>query len=58
MVGRRRNVGTVYHGTNGFEANTEMGRYKGLSKHRQGRAAGEPVTLFRDGEIIREYEPP
>lgn len=32
--------------------------YVALSKNGEGRAANEPVTLFKDDEIIHEYQPP
>lgn len=49
------NIGTVYSGTNGFEANTKFATYSGQSKSNYGRAAGEDVTIMKDGEITREY---
>lgn len=36
------NVGCVFHGHNGYDA--------------IGRIAGEPVTLFKDGEIYFEHK--
>lgn len=50
------NIGTVYSGTNGFEANTRFQTYVGQSNSEYGRAAGEDVTLMKDGEIHREFE--
>ena len=49
------NIGTVYSGTNGFEANKHYQTYCGKSKSSHGRAGGEDVTILRDGEIHREY---
>jgi hypothetical protein len=31
--------------------------YLAISLSGQGRAGGEPVTMFEDGEIVREYTP-
>lgn len=31
--------------------------YVSISKNGEGRAAHEPVTLLKDGEIIEEYTP-
>ena len=49
------NIGTVYRGTNGFEAMKQYGQYVALSKAPHGRASGENVTLFCDDEIKREF---
>ncbi len=49
------NIGKVWSGTNGFIANRTYGLYIRHSKNGDGRAAGEPVTLFRDNEIRKEY---
>ena len=49
------NIGTVYTGQNGFEANTLFQSYVGASHAKHGRASGEDVTLFKDGEPHREY---
>jgi hypothetical protein len=49
------NIGTVYTGQNGFEANTLFRSYVGASNAKHGRASGEDVTLFKDGEPYREY---
>ena len=50
------NIGTVYSGRNGFEANKTFGAYVSQSKSNYGRASGESVVLFKDGEITREHE--
>lgn len=50
------NVGTVYNGAHYHEALTTYHAYIERSQANDGRAAGEPVTLLRDGEIVREYE--
>lgn len=49
------NIGTVYEGTNGFEAKAAYNTYVGKSKREEGRAAGESVTHFIDEEINKEY---
>lgn len=46
------NVGTVYSGSDEAEARSKFDSYVGVSR---GRAAGEDVTLMRDGESIAEY---
>lgn len=51
------NVGTVFDGGNGFEARQEYAEYVAISKAPHGRASGEEVVLFRDGEIELEYQP-
>lgn len=49
------NIGSVFYGTNGFEAYAQFQVYCGLSKAYYGRASGEDVTLLKDGEIVKEY---
>ena len=49
------NIGKVYSGTNGFEAFKTFQIYCGQSKSNYGRAAGEDVTLFKNGEIRKEF---
>lgn len=51
------NIGTVYSGTNGFEAFKRFQTYVGQSKSGVGRAGGESVVLMVDGEIQKEYQP-
>lgn len=50
------NIGTVYSGNNYMQAMAKFGSYVKDSKANYGRAAGEQVTLFHNGEIKREYE--
>ena len=52
------NVGTVYDGPRRHEAMTQYAQYVSRSQAGDGRAADEPVTLLKDGEIIREHTPP
>lgn len=49
------NVGTVYAGDNKREAHRAFTEYVLLSKEPYGRAAGEDVTWFTDGDIAKEY---
>lgn len=49
------NVGTVYDGDNGFEANKLYNHYVSLSKRNYGRAGQEAVHLFKDDELYREH---
>lgn len=51
------NIGTVHTGNNPIEARKVYGEYKTLSQSGHGRAAGEPVTIMRDGDIDLEYIP-
>ena len=51
------NVGCVYRGRNGFDARVNYNRAINRSKRGVGRDAGEPVTLFRNGDIVKEYTP-
>lgn len=52
------NVGTIYDGDNPIMARTEYGVMKQASKAPYGRASGEPVTLFCDGEILHGFDYP
>lgn len=52
------NVGTVHRSAKGREAELDFEAWVEVSKLEVGRAAGEPVTLFKDGEPVREYEKP
>ena len=49
------NIGTVYQCRSSKMAIKYYNEWKRLSKSGYGRAAHEDVTLFRDGEIYREY---
>lgn len=49
------NIGTIYSGTNGFQAIKEYNQGIRLSKGNCSRASGEPVTLLKNGEIYKEY---
>ena len=50
------NIGTVYRGTDQDEAGRRFRSYVQDSRNGYGRVAGEPVTLFKDGEIVEEIE--
>ena len=51
------NIGKVYEGGFYQSALDEFKVYEGRSIAGDGKAAGEPVTLLKDGEIMREYAP-
>ena len=48
------NIGTVYAGPDSLEAHCVFLHYREQSQSMTGRAAGEPVTWIRNGEIYRE----
>lgn len=50
------NIGTVYRGPLLKEALMAFGEYSRQSREGYGRASGEPVTLFKDGEEFRSHE--
>ncbi len=52
------NIGTVYDGPRADDALAIAGEYIAQSMAEYGRAAGEPVTVFRDGEPWHTYNPP
>ena len=49
------NIGTVYLGSSLMEANAAWGEYKRQAKANYGRAAGESVAFFENGELTREF---
>ena len=49
------NIGTVYAGDSFSAAKWHYSEYVVQSKDNYGRAAGEDVTWFTDGEIHKEY---
>lgn len=49
------NVGHVWEGSNYMQARAHYNAWIKQSKADCGRAAGEPVTLFHNGEIRAEY---
>jgi len=51
------NIGNVLDTASQKEAQRAFSEYKAQSKEGYGRASGEPVTWFKDGEIFREYAP-
>lgn len=51
------NIGQVYEGNKPIDARKVYGIYKRKSLSGDGRAAGEPVTVLKDGEIDLEYIP-
>lgn len=50
------NVGTVYRGADEKVANVAFDTYVDLSKSGHGRAAGEEVSFFEDGDLVKEFE--
>ena len=48
------NVGAVYEGSDKLTACECFEEYSALSRNGVGRASGEAVTLFKDGEIVEE----
>jgi hypothetical protein len=51
------NIGTVHTGRNLRQAAQVWRSYRHGSMAGDGRGAGEPVTLFHNGEIVREWAP-
>jgi len=49
------NIGTVTDTNNPVDARRDYGEYKRQSESGYGRAGGETVTLFKDGEIDLEH---
>jgi hypothetical protein len=49
------NIGRVYEGENPIEARRIYGKYRSQSESGLGRAGGEDVTLFKDGEPELEF---
>jgi len=49
------NIGVVYRGPHAAIAVAEFDEYVDISKSGYGRAAGEEITLFKDGEVIKEH---
>ncbi len=49
-----KTIGNVYSG-NGTEAKRVFATYREQSQTNYGRAAGEDVTLWKDGEPVKEF---
>lgn len=49
------NIGTVYRGANKRDAHVTYRFYVKEAKEHTGRAAGEDVTLFNHGEIVKQH---
>jgi hypothetical protein len=49
------NIGTVYSGSNERQAQKDYVEYVEQSKTNYGRAAGESVTFFKDGEPTHSF---
>ncbi len=50
------NIGRVYHGDSYIAAQSVFNDYRELARLDMGRASGESVVLFEDGEILLEHE--
>lgn len=50
------NVGIVYSGPRYIDALRSFRDYSEISKAEFGRASGESVVLFEDGEIVAEFD--
>ena len=50
------NIGTVYSGTSQSAAMGKYDEFVRQSKTNSGRAGGEDVILFKNGQIVKEYE--
>ena len=49
------NIGTVYSGGSKTQAAVKYASYVKQSKKGVGRAGGEDVAMFKDGDIVREH---
>jgi hypothetical protein len=49
------NIGKVYDGDNHEDAMETFEEYVVISANGHGRASGEDVTLFEDGDIIKDF---
>jgi hypothetical protein len=49
------NIGTVYRGGSRLFALRRFNEYRRQSTTGRGRAGGEPITMFTDGEISAEH---
>jgi len=52
------NVGLIIDTTNHVKAMSEYEGWIAMSKHPRGRASGEDVTLWENGEPLKEYNAP
>ena len=50
------NLGMVYDGEDWVTARDHFDSYKRISQEGRGRAGGESVVLFDNGEVIAEHE--
>mgnify|MGYP003479416648 CR=1 FL=1 len=51
------NIGLTWHGTNGAQALREYGAARESARKPGGRDGWETVTLMRDSEPVREFQP-
>jgi hypothetical protein len=49
------NIGTVYTGSDSKVAESDYAAYVSASRGNIGNAAGETVTLLKDGEPVKDY---
>lgn len=49
------NIGTVHTTNNPIDAKRVYGIYKKQSQGESGRAGGEDVTIFKDGDVFLEF---
>lgn len=49
------NIGSVYSGNNFMQARSTYTQYVELSRNGHGRASGEAVTFFHNGEVRMEF---
>lgn len=52
------NVGTVYRGEDQCDAEYDFDSYVDLSRRGIGRAGGQDVVLFKDGQTIDQHHAP
>lgn len=50
------NIGTIWTGATLKNALREFHGYRLVSQSGKGPAGGEDVTLFKDGELVKEYQ--
>ena len=51
------NIGRVYAGSSSTEAKRKYASYVKAAKAKYGRASGESVSLWKDGDVVKEHEP-
>lgn len=51
------NLGNVWQGSNPVKAQHEYSQWIGMVNGEHGRASGETVTMMRDGEPVKTFDP-